>query len=71
MRFSCSCGVFIGFILAMLLSGTAYYYFHLRENPELAAKGVQQVETQWNKAKDTIDDTFEKTKSLTRKMSDD
>lgn len=67
MRFSCSCGVFIGFILAMMLSGAAYYYFHLRDNPDLTDKVQEQIEESWDHVKDTGDGFIEKTKKFTRK----
>ena len=51
MRLSCSCGVLIGFLLAMALSGMAYYYFFLRDNPEISARGMQKIEENWERTK--------------------
>ena len=55
MRLSCSCGVFIGFVLAMLVSGAAYYYFHLRRDPDASARGMQQLEERWERTKESGD----------------
>lgn len=60
MRLSWSCGVFVGFILAMLLAGAAYYYFCIKTNPELSQKSMQQLEDGWSKTKSSGDQVIEK-----------
>ena len=59
MKLSCACGIFIGFILAVALGGAAFYYFYLKDKPEVKARGVQQVEEKWNQAKETGDRVIE------------
>ena len=62
MRLSCACGVFVGFILAMALGGAAFYYFYLKDKPDVKAKGIQQVESKWEQAKESGDQIIEKIK---------
>ena len=60
MRLSWSCGVIVGFLLAMFLAGAAYYFFCIKTNPELSRKSMQQVEESWNKTKSSGDQMIEK-----------
>lgn len=59
MKISCACGIFIGFILASAASAYLYYHFHLRNDSELSAKGMQQIEEKWNQAKNSGDKVIE------------
>ena len=53
MRFSC--GIIFGFILTVLAAAAAFYYFWLRDDPELQKKSIQQIEEKWDDAKDSGD----------------
>jgi hypothetical protein len=59
MRLSCTCGIFIGFLLAVALGGAIFYHFYLKDKPEIKAKGVQQVESKWEEAKKSGDKIIE------------
>lgn len=54
-----SCGVFVGFILAIVLMSCAYYHFYLRKNPDASAEKMQMVEDGWSKAKASGDQVIE------------
>lgn len=59
MKLSCTCGLFIGFILALVLAGAAFYHFYLKNSPGAKAEGVQQVENKWDQAKESGDKIIE------------
>ncbi len=72
-----SCGVFCGFVLALLLGAAAFYFFYLKENPDAAAEGMEQIEQKWENTKksgDKVIDTIkpfvpQKTKPENEKLT--
>ncbi|MBR7121100.1 MAG: hypothetical protein IKC94_02530 [Lentisphaeria bacterium] len=62
MKLSCACGIFIGFILAVALGGAVFYYFYLKDKPEIKAQGVEQIESKWEQTKESGDRVLEKIK---------
>ena len=66
MKISCCCGVFVGFILALLCMAAVWYYFYCRENPEATEKGMVQVEETWEKTKNTGDQVINFVKPYTQ-----
>lgn len=66
MKISCCCGIFTGFILALLCVAAVWYYFYCRENPDAPEKSMVQVEKTWEKTKDTGDQVINFVKPYTR-----
>lgn len=58
------CGVVCGFLLALAIGITIFYFCYLRENPDVAAEGMNKVEEQWQKTKEGGDKVIKTIKPL-------
>ena len=58
------CGVICGFLLALAIGITIFYFCYLRENPDVAAEGMSKVEEQWQKTKEGGDKVIETIKPM-------
>ena len=59
-----SCGVFCGFVLALITGAVLFYFFYLKKNPEVAADGMNKIENQWDKTKNSGDRVIQNMKPL-------